>query len=78
MQNEVKSSSLYFMKLERKLAVRLLIIVGIWIIGWTPMAFLMVMHLLGYGHNIDKNISMTAMMLCKIVSVLNCGIYGMR
>ena len=65
-------------QLERKLAVRLLIIIGIWIVGWTPIAGLTSMQLFGYGHDIDKSIPMTAMVLCKIVSVLNCTIYGMR
>ena len=70
--------SLTFKQMERKLATRLLIIIGIWIIGWTPLAVLTAMQLFGYGLYINKIFPMSAMVLCKISSVLNCGIYGMR
>ena len=77
-RDNLDSFNLLFLKMERKLAARLLIIIGIWIIGWTPIAVLTTMQLFGYGLYINKIFPMTAMLLCKISSVLNCGIYGMR
>ena len=65
-------------QLERKLVIRLLMMIGIWIVGWTPIASLTTIQLFGYGHKIDTILPMAAMVLCKIVSVLNCWIYGMR
>ena len=63
---------------ERKLAMRLLGIIIIWILGWTPYAFVAFMQLIGYGNAISKYFSLFSMLICKSSSVLNAYIYGMR
>ena len=63
---------------ERKLAMRLLTIVVIWLLGWTPFAVVALLQLLGYGEHVSKYISLMCMVVCKSSSVINAYIYGMR
>ena len=64
--------------MEKKLSQRLLGIILIWFIGWTPFAFVAITQLLGYGTKISKLVSVFAMISCKLSSVMNAYIYGMR
>ena len=63
---------------ERKLAMRLLTIVIIWLLGWTPFAIVALIQLLGYGHHVSKYVSLMCMIVCKSSSVINAYTYGMR
>ena len=65
-------------QLEKKLASRLLVIIGIWIAGWTPFSIISILQLIGYGHTINSNLNIAAMMACKLSSVSNTVLYGMR
>ena len=69
---------LTYCKVERKLASRLLIIIVIWICGWTPFAIFAFMQLIGYGHSVSQNVNLLAMLICKSCSVINACLYGMR
>ena len=64
--------------LEQKLSQRLLGIILIWLLGWTPFAFVATVQLAGYGTRISKIVSIFAMIFCKLSSVMNTYIYGMR
>ena len=63
---------------ERKLAMRLLTIVIIWLLGWTPFAVVALIQLLGYGQYVSKYVSLMCMIVCKSSSVINAYTYGMR
>ena len=63
---------------EKKLATRLLSMIFLWLLGWTPFALIALVQLNGYGLKISKYISLAAMMFCKTSSVVNAFIYGMR
>ena len=63
---------------ERKLALRLLAIVFVWLLGWTPFTFVAIMQLSGYGQQVSKYVSLLSMIFCKTSSVINAYIYGMR
>jgi len=60
------------------LASRLLVIILIWLCGWTPFSVIALLQLTGHGHTVHKNISLLAMLMCKLSSILNAGLYGMR
>jgi hypothetical protein len=68
----------FFFQSARDVAVRLLMLIIIWFVGWTPFAVVSSIQLLGYGKYINKNINVSAMMFCKVSSILNIGMYGMR
>lgn len=64
--------------LEQKLATRLLGIIVIWVIGWTPYTIVAFTQLVGYGQYISQYFSVFSLLACKSSSVLNAYIYGMR
>jgi hypothetical protein len=57
---------------------RLLVLIIIWVVGWTPFAVVSSIQMMGYGKYINKNINVLSMMFCKVSSILNVGMYGMR
>lgn len=70
--------SVFQKQLERKLASRLLLIIIIWVVGWTPFSAIALTQMAGYGHTVNKNVSLAAMLLCKVSSIINACLYGIR
>jgi hypothetical protein len=68
----------FFFQSARNVAERLLVLTIIWVVGWTPFTVVSSVQLMGYGKYINKNINVLSMMFCKVSSILNVGMYGMR
>jgi hypothetical protein len=65
-------------QLEKKLALKLLIIIVIWVAAWTPLTGVAVLQMTGYGHHVSHWHSLFALIMTKLSSVINSFIYGMR
>ena len=55
-----------------------LVIIGIWVLTWTPYAMIAIMQMLGFGDIISPGISLMALILAKCSSIVNTFVYGLR
>jgi hypothetical protein len=60
------------------LALKLLAIIGIWIVAWTPAAIVAFLQLIGYGGHVSHPLSLAALLMIKTSSVINSFVYGLR
>lgn len=64
--------------MERKLAMKLLLIILIWVVAWTPLTCVALLQMTGYGHHVGHWLSLIALIMTKASSVINSFIYGIR
>ena len=55
-----------------------LVIIGIWLLTWTPYTVIALAQLLGYGESVSPRMSLGALMLAKGSSIVNTFVYGLR
>jgi len=61
-----------------KLALKLFLIILIWICAWTPAAFVATFQLFGYGEHVSHGLSIVALLTIKTSSIINMFVYGLR
>ena len=69
---------MFYFQLEKKLALKLLVIIGIWVTAWTPLAGVAILQMAGYGQHVSHSMSLLALVMTKMSSVVNSFLYGMR
>ena len=55
-----------------------LLIIGVWLVTWTPYAVIALMQEFGAGAYISPRVSLGALMLAKVSAIVNTFIYGLR
>ena len=63
---------------EKRLARMALLIIGVWLVTWTPYAVIALMQEFGAGAYISPRVSLGALMLAKVSAIVNTFIYGLR
>ncbi len=68
----------HIFQLELKLALKLFLIIVIWIGAWTPAAMVAILQLFGHGDHVSHGLSIAALLSIKTSSVINMFVYGLR
>jgi hypothetical protein len=55
-----------------------LLLVGIWVVTWTPYSATAALQLLGYADLVPPQVHMAALVLAKCSAVVNAFVYGLR